>query len=119
MITDELKRLVAILADWAAPAQKATVYLFGSRVRGDHRPDSDVDIMVEWDGTTEEDMWWWIQNNEDDFAAVNGKLSPGKVKILHRDSEELRAKILEASETPVYRDRNVIAVYLPPKSARK
>lgn len=29
----------------------ATVILFGSRARGDHRPDSDVDLLVVWDDT--------------------------------------------------------------------
>ena len=39
----------------AAAAQEndpnATVILFGSRARGDHRPDSDVDLLVVWDET--------------------------------------------------------------------
>jgi predicted nucleotidyltransferase len=41
-----------IPADWIEPAPGApAVYLFGSRVRGDHRPDSDVDVrrfLNEW-----------------------------------------------------------------------
>jgi uncharacterized protein len=34
----------------ALEAEGATsLYLFGSRARGDHRPDSDVDVFVEYD----------------------------------------------------------------------
>jgi predicted nucleotidyltransferase len=42
-VNDEVKQLARTLADWAAD-KSVTVFLFGSRVRGDHRPDSDVDV---------------------------------------------------------------------------
>jgi predicted nucleotidyltransferase len=42
-VSNDLKDLARLLADWAAPASGVTVYLFGSRVRGDHKADSDVD----------------------------------------------------------------------------
>jgi hypothetical protein len=47
LMNNELEALAEILAEWidSAPAIP-TVYLFGSRVRGDHRPDSDVDIRT-------------------------------------------------------------------------
>ena len=41
---DAIGLAVARAAQAAAP--EATVILFGSRARGDHRPDSDVDLMV-------------------------------------------------------------------------
>jgi predicted nucleotidyltransferase len=48
----ELVALAEILADWVEPAPSVpAVYLFGSRVRGDHRHDSDVDVRLfldEW-----------------------------------------------------------------------
>ena len=46
---DAIGLAVARAAQEAAP--EATVILFGSRARGDHRPDSDVDLMVVWDDT--------------------------------------------------------------------
>jgi Nucleotidyltransferase domain len=42
VVPEDLKSLASILADWAAPAPRISVHLFGSRVRGDHNPDADV-----------------------------------------------------------------------------
>ena len=44
---EDLQALASSVAKWIdeVPGLPA-VYLFGSRVRGDHRPDSDVDIRV-------------------------------------------------------------------------
>src|SRR5467141_1036155 len=39
--------LAEVLAGWIGPAPAVpAVYLFGSRVRGDRRPDSDVDVRL-------------------------------------------------------------------------
>jgi predicted nucleotidyltransferase len=39
--------LAEILAEWINPAPGIpAVYLFGSGVRGDHRPNSDVDVRL-------------------------------------------------------------------------
>jgi Nucleotidyltransferase domain len=45
--SDELKALAATLAGWARD-RCLTIFLYGSQVRGDHRPDSDVDIHIAW-----------------------------------------------------------------------
>jgi predicted nucleotidyltransferase len=48
----DLPRLADILADWLEQAPNIpAIYLFGSCVRGDHKPDSDVDVRLflnEW-----------------------------------------------------------------------
>ena len=64
----ELRDLAAVLADWTAAAPAATLYLFGSRVRGDYRPDSDVDVSVAWGQIGDADMDWWMQNNQELFV---------------------------------------------------
>lgn len=46
---DPIGLAVARAAQEASP--DATVILFGSRARGDHRPGSDVDLLVVWDDT--------------------------------------------------------------------
>jgi hypothetical protein len=47
MPDDELRALAEIIAKWIEPATGLKqVYLFGSRVRGDDRPDSDVDLRL-------------------------------------------------------------------------
>lgn len=44
----DLSQIGAAVAKWARSKPIVMrVYLFGSRVRGDHRPDSDLDIAVE------------------------------------------------------------------------
>lgn len=46
----ELKEIGKIIAEWALQVPEiATVYLYGSRVKGTHREDSDLDIAIEFD----------------------------------------------------------------------
>ena len=42
------KAIARLLADWASPAPGVTIYFFGSRVRGDHGPASDVDVCIQF-----------------------------------------------------------------------
>jgi predicted nucleotidyltransferase len=111
-VSDELKQLTRLLADWAAPASGVTVYLFGSRVRGDHKPTSDVDICIKWgDRPDDGDVRWHMFNEEEDYATIKRKL-PGPLKILERDDPWHKRVV--ASEV-VHQDRNVRCVWLPPK----
>ncbi len=58
------------------------VYLFGSRVRGDHRPDSDVDLRIfteDYEGD-EATLQWWQQQNATDFAELKAAL-PGPLSL--------------------------------------
>ena len=56
-VTPDLVGLACILGDWAAPATGTIVYLYGSRVRGDHRVDCDVDIWVDFSNSHVDDMY--------------------------------------------------------------
>jgi predicted nucleotidyltransferase len=54
--------------------------LFGSRARGDHRPDSDIDIMVEIDPSARIGLW--------DCAGLKDYIAglfPGSVDVVNRD----------------------------------
>ena len=108
----DLVELARTLAEWVAPAPSVTIYLFGSRVRGDHRSDSDVDIVVRF-GTspTTADVTWWSSVNADLFASINARL-PGPLQILEND-DHLVQEVLSAPE--VYRDRQVTCVWRNPK----
>ena len=108
----ELQQLASTLADWSHHTS-AVIYLFGSRVRGDHRPDSDVDVVIKFPRVTDGDADWWLANNEEEFASINSLL-PGTLKILEND-DPIVAKLIHAAKNPVYRDRNVVCVWLPPK----
>jgi predicted nucleotidyltransferase len=110
----DFKSLAENLADWAAPTN-FTIYLFGSRVRGDHRPDSDVDVVIEFGHqVTDADVEWWSENNREAFASINAVL-PGRLEITERNSK-LAHDVIASATNPVYRDRNVICVWFPPKS---
>jgi predicted nucleotidyltransferase len=109
---NDLIKLASILADWVSPAPSLTIYLYGSRVRGDHRPDSDVDVVIDlWNGSTTEDGAWWHANNADDFSAINARVR-GRLEVLEID-DPLRFAII--ASPVVHRDRQVVCVWKEPK----
>jgi predicted nucleotidyltransferase len=110
--TDELKALAAILAEWGK-GRTFTIFLFGSRVRGDHRPNSDVDIHIAWSKSAidKASMEWWGEVNDDEFRSINAQL-PGPLQILE-EQDPLHYEI-EAGDV-IYNDRNVKCVLRPPK----
>ncbi len=110
IVTPELSALAKELADWAAPAPAAVIYLYGSRVRGDHTESSDVDICVEFPKAEHADVEWWTKNNQQDFTTISNQLG-AKIEVLERNSP-IRSKIVGA--LVVYQDRNVLCVWLPP-----
>lgn len=110
VISDDLRKLAAALADWAAERPGYTVYLFGSFVRDDNHPGSDVDIYMHLSGSIDEyTVFWQTQNEETDYEAIKAKL-PGPLKILHHD-DPLCERIRKARV--VHCDRSVRCVWLP------
>ena len=109
--SDELRSLAAIIADWAH--EDSTVHLFGSRVRGDHKPDSDVDVVIVFSRPTDELVRWWTAVNEGSFASINASL-PGPLAILELD-DPFTQQVIAAATNAFHRDRNVNCVWLPPK----
>ena len=103
--------LASILADWAADAPGVKLYLFGSRVRGDHRANSDVDVSVQWLAVGDADMAWWQTNNAELFATIDARL-PGKLQILE-ENDPVTLKVRAA--LVVHQDRNVFCVLMPRK----
>jgi predicted nucleotidyltransferase len=109
VVTKDLAALAKTLADWAAPAPTALIYLYGSRVRGDHKATSDVDICVEFPKAGTADVQWWTQVNNDEFRAVSQQVG-ARIEVLERNSL-IRSKVTGAQV--VYQDRNVRCVWLP------
>lgn len=112
LVSDELKQLASILADWVSPAPSFKIYLYGSRVRGDHRTTSDVDVCIDFgERPGPAETKWWSDNNADLFKDINRKL-PGPLEILELHAP-LREAVLNAAMTAlVYRDRQVICVHM-------
>ncbi len=110
VVTAELRELAKKLADWAVAAPTAVIYLYGSRVRGDHKATSDVDLCVEFPKAETADVQWWTQNNHDDFQAISTQVG-ARIEILERNSP-IRSKVIGAEV--VFQDRNVRCVWLPP-----
>ena len=112
---DELRKLAEVFAEWCEPATGLQqVYLFGSRVRGDNRPDSDVDIrifMEEWRPDAAACQWWTHQNISD-FEELKAKL-PGPLAI-HRDTPDLAdAAIRAGARQPVLTVGKVVCISTP------
>jgi predicted nucleotidyltransferase len=64
-VPEEIKPLVAAIRRRLSPE---AIWLFGSRARGDHRPDSDWDIVVEFPDDADPDLLdpilgWTIQHD--------------------------------------------------------
>lgn len=114
-VTAELQSLAEILSEWidAAPGVSA-VYLFGSRVRGDHRPDSDVDVRLFVEDMKPDPVTvpWWMEQNETDFADVKSRL-PGPLAI-HRDTPDNADPYIRAGKQVLIVGK-VICVWTPPK----
>lgn len=111
-LPDGLVKLAGILADWVEPAPGFDIFLFGSRVRGDHGPTSDVDVVIPIPRSiSDEDENWWIKINEDDFKTINDSL-PGPLQI--QEAGPIATRALNAKE--VHRDRQVRCVWMAPKN---
>lgn len=108
----ELIGLATTLSNWIAgmPCIE-TLYLFGSRVRGDHRKDSDVDVHVEFDHAYSLESW--IQENDDEFRQINSRL-PGVLKLHQDRTDAVVPKVKAAAQSPKLVVNKVICVVLPP-----
>ena len=117
MASDQsLRYLANVLADWADQLPLSKVFIFGSRARGDARPDSDLDVAIEFDGSApEEAVNNWMGENEQDFAKIKAKLG---IKLsLHADQHDaVWPAIWKAAGNPVLQIRKVIAVATPKRS---
>ncbi len=68
---------IQLLTRWAAStARVSSLIVFGSRARGDHRPDSDVDVLVEL--TEDADVtaaWVWLDRRTEWNAETSALLN--------------------------------------------
>ena len=115
-VTLELKALIEILAEWVDPPPGVLeVFLFGSRVRSDHKPDSDVDVRVypeEWQHDPHQ-----VTENASKFADLQkrlpGRLDLGRYKM--NFSNVVDRTIKEARAHPYFAHGKVVCLWTPPK----
>jgi predicted nucleotidyltransferase len=108
----EHKQLARTIAKWASTAPTVTIYVFGSRVRGDHRTDSDVDICIQFPETISDALLdWWEDSQATDFADLKARL-PGPLKILEEDDPVWQMVAIAPALHP---EGNVCSVWMPPK----
>lgn len=113
-VSPELRNLAKIIADWSAPASDFTLYVFGSRVRGSHHSNSDVDLYCKLPSKpTHKSTSWWTQQNSENFNSLQQVL-PGPIKWLEGYAP-LSAQVEQGKV--VHHDRNVVCIWLPPKQA--
>jgi predicted nucleotidyltransferase len=117
---DELKALAETLAEWVEPAPGIpAIYLFGSRVRGDHERDADVDVRLYQNKWTvcEATNQWWTDQNLSKFAELKAKL-PGTLRLHAAPTDEADHYILEGLKKPVLVVGKVVCVWTPNLKAR-
>jgi hypothetical protein len=129
-VTAELEALAEILAQWVdeIPGVPA-VYLFGSRVRGDHRPDSDVDVRLyldEWFPNTpnwsedQKTRCWWAEQEGTNYAELKDALAEllsGPLHVHREQKDDADAAIRTGMKNPVLVCRKAICVWTPPKTS--
>jgi predicted nucleotidyltransferase len=115
MVADELKAVADTLARWLEPAGGFTAYLFGSRVRGDHRPDSDVDVRIFLNECKPDQagMKWWAEQNASDFAQLKAQL-PGPLAIHRETTDDADHHIRAGAKNPVTVIGRLVVVWTPP-----
>ena len=116
MPSDELKALAETLADWVEPAPGVTVYLFGSRVRGDHEPEADVDVRL-YPNELAHCVHWWTAQNLSGFAELKARL-PGRLELHADETDPVDRYILENRKSPALVVRKVVCVRTPDLKAR-
>ena len=118
-----LRDLASIVGDWAAPASNSlTVYIFGSRVRGDHRVSSDVDIYMHVTSVVDDAALAWHCHQQTTSYAELRPLLPGPLGengsgLLDPMDDDMVRLVLAGRL--ILSDRNVRCVWLPPKPRRE
>jgi predicted nucleotidyltransferase len=111
-----LERLAKIIAEWAETLPIKRAYIFGSQVRGDNAPGSDLDVAIEFNPTpSDEEMRNWEHQNETDFACLKGAL--GIPFSLHADHTDAAwPAIRYGAQTPVPSIGKAYCVITPAKA---
>lgn len=118
----ELKEIGKIIAAWALHVPEiATVYLYGSRVKGTHREDSDLDIAIEFDqriiaaAENAEGMTTWFLKRREWQKQLQNRL-PMEVQLewLHPEKTKIVATGIAEASRVVYKKQRGRCLPAPP-----
>jgi hypothetical protein len=112
MATAELEALAESVASWADDVFGLhRVYIFGSRVRGDHKPASDVDIRIYTSDLDSDDVTtcWWTEQHDTGFPELQKRL-PGKLHLPNEWDDAEPAIRAAMTKPPVLVVRKVICL---------
>ncbi len=114
---DDLKSLTNVIAQWAdqRPAVEQ-VYIFGSHVRGDARPDSDLDLAIEFvQNLTTEATSDWTQHSQVVGEKLKAALGGTQVSLHTKKDDAAWPAIRKAARDPVLIVGKVMCCETPPK----
>lgn len=96
---DRLQALAVVINDWAETIPfVVAVYVYGSHVRGDHRPDSDIDLSFDL-AQTDNAVAWWTTQHETGFPDLQVRLCHPLHLLPYRD-EPVHSR-LRTKEAPI------------------
>ncbi len=114
---DDLKSLTNVIAQWAdqRPAVEQ-VYIFGSYVRGDARPDSDLDLAIDFvQNLTSDATWDWTQHSQVVGEELKAALGGIQVSLHTKKNDVAWPAIRKAAKDSVLIVGKVMCCATPPK----
>ena len=110
-----LQSLANSVAQWAdARPAIGKAYIFGSRVRGDARPDSDLDLAIEFvPNLTTEATADWTEQSLSGLADLKAAIGEIQLSLHVRLDDAAWPAIREAAQHPVLVVRKVVCCSAP------
>ncbi len=111
---NNLQSLANLVAEWANSRPViATAYIFGSYVRGDAGPDSDLDLFIDFSpNPTLEATKDWTQQSVSDFPDLKSTIGV-PISLHTRKDDAAWPHIEEAAKHPVLVVRKVVCCSTP------
>lgn len=115
-ISNNFKEIAAKIDHWAQQNSFIEcVYFFGSRVRGDHKEGSDIDISIDPDFSCDNAAYWADWKCDPHYGGLQETL-PGELDLLCRDAVSYSA-IRQDDAQVVYQIGKVICIHLAPRQS--